>query len=137
MRILLAEDEDTLRTVITEVLEEDGHAVSGFPSGEEALAEFRRNPFPIVITDIVMGRMTGLQLLSEIKTIEPEAILDKNRRNGCRGCPVPMTLDGRMITAQPGPDSDARTASALAFDASYGPIGACGLVSSMAFPGRP
>lgn len=75
LRILLAEDEDTLRTVITEVLEEDGHAVSGFPTGEAALAEFRRNPFPIVITDIVMGRMTGLQLLAEIKTIEPDAIV--------------------------------------------------------------
>jgi diguanylate cyclase (GGDEF)-like protein len=71
----VAEDEDTLRTVIQEVLEEDGHLVTGVPSGEAALAEFRRSPFPIVITDIVMGHMSGLQLLSEIKTIEPEAIV--------------------------------------------------------------
>jgi diguanylate cyclase (GGDEF)-like protein len=75
MRILVAEDEDTLRTVITEVLETDGHEVVGAASGEAALEIFRRTPFSLVLTDIVMGRLTGLDLLSEIKLIDPGSLV--------------------------------------------------------------
>ncbi len=73
--ILLAEDEATLRTVISEVLEEDGYSVTDVGSGEEALRRFNREPFPIVITDIVLGRMTGLELLAQIKDKSPETVV--------------------------------------------------------------
>ncbi len=75
MRILVAEDENTSRSVICEVLESDGHEVTGAASGEEALESFRRSPFPLVLTDVAMQRMTGLDLLAEIKLISPDAIV--------------------------------------------------------------
>ncbi len=75
MRILVADDEDTLRSVISQVLESDGHEITGAASGEEALEIFRREPFPLVLTDIVMRRMTGLDLLAEIKLISPGAMV--------------------------------------------------------------
>lgn len=74
-RVLVAEDEETLRTVISEVLEEAGFPVTAVPSAEKALEEFRKNPFPIVLTDIVMQRMTGLQLLEEVKMVDPDSVV--------------------------------------------------------------
>jgi diguanylate cyclase (GGDEF)-like protein len=75
LRILLAEDEETLRTVIQEVLEEGGYRVTAVASAEEALVAFRANPFPIVLTDIVMGGMSGLQLLDEVKQIDSDSVV--------------------------------------------------------------
>jgi len=75
IRILIAEDEDTLRAVISEVLADDGHEVTAVPSGERALEEFKANPFPLVLTDIVMGRMSGIELLQAVKEFDPAALV--------------------------------------------------------------
>ncbi len=75
VRILVADDEETLRSVITEVLTEDGHEVTAVGSAEEALEAFRENSFPLVITDIIMGSMSGLELLNEIKVLDPDALV--------------------------------------------------------------
>jgi len=74
-RVLVAEDEETLRTVISEVLEDEGYQVTAVPSGEDALEAFRRNPFPIVVTDIVMHTMSGLQLLEHVKAIDSDTVV--------------------------------------------------------------
>ena len=73
--VLIVDDEDTLRGVIAQVLEEDGYDVTEASSGEKALELFRANTFPIVITDIVMGRMSGLELLQEIMLLESDALV--------------------------------------------------------------
>ena len=65
-RILVVDDEDTIRTVISELLREEGHEVVDVPSGEVALEAFREKPFPLVIPDIVMGKMTGIELMVEL-----------------------------------------------------------------------
>ena len=75
MSILVCDDESTLRAVLTQVLREDGHEVTSAASGEEGLALFRSRPFAIVLTDIVMGGMNGLDLLREIKLIDPDAVV--------------------------------------------------------------
>ncbi len=75
MRILVADDEETLRIVISQVLMAEGHEVTTAASGEEALELFRANPFPMVVTDIVMRRMTGLELLVKVKEIDSECLV--------------------------------------------------------------
>ncbi len=74
-RILVVDDEPTLRSVISEVLTDDGHEVVTAASGEQALALFRKSPFPIVMTDIIMGRMSGLDLLKEVKIFDPDTLV--------------------------------------------------------------
>ncbi len=74
-RVLVVDDEDTLRTVIGQVLEEDGYDVTEAPSGEKALELFRQSPYPIVITDVIMGKMSGLELLQEVKLLDPESLV--------------------------------------------------------------
>lgn len=75
LRILVVDDEPTIRSVIGQVLRLDGHDAVEVGSAEEALDAFRVNPFPLVITDIIMGAKTGLELLSELKQIDPETLV--------------------------------------------------------------
>lgn len=75
LRVLVVDDEPTLRTVIGRVLEMDGHEVALASSAEEALALFRESPFPLVITDIVMGGRSGLQLLRDVRQLEPDTLV--------------------------------------------------------------
>ena len=74
VRVLLVEDEDTIRGVLARVLRRDGFEVAQASSAEDALAQFHREPFPLVVTDIVMGGMTGLELLKEIRRLDDETV---------------------------------------------------------------
>jgi len=71
-RILVVDDEQSLRIILSQVLSDDGHMVTVASNGEEAIELFRKEPFPLVFTDIVMGKMNGLELLRQIKEIAPE-----------------------------------------------------------------
>lgn len=72
LHVLVVDDDDTIRSVFAQVLEEDGYPVAEASSGEEALEIFRRELQPIVLTDIRMGGMSGIKLLQEIKEINPD-----------------------------------------------------------------
>jgi len=72
LRVLIAEDDDTLRSVIRMVLESDGFQVTEASSGEQALELFNKRPFPIVLSDVVMGGMSGLDLLGKVVESAPE-----------------------------------------------------------------
>jgi diguanylate cyclase (GGDEF)-like protein len=72
MRILVTDDEESLRTVVSRVLTEDGHEVTEAASGEQALEVFLKHPFPLVITDVKMGGMSGIDLLKRIKEINQD-----------------------------------------------------------------
>ncbi len=72
IRILVADDEASLRGLLAEVLSEHGYEVTTVESGEEALKVFRAAPFPLVITDIRMGKISGIDLLEEVKRVSPE-----------------------------------------------------------------
>lgn len=49
--------------------------VTAAENAEEALSQFRKEPFPLVITDIIMGKMSGLDLLKEVRIIQPETLV--------------------------------------------------------------
>lgn len=74
-RVLVVDDEDTIRGLVAQVLAEDGHEVVEASAGEEALEKFRLEPFPLIVTDIHMGKMTGLDLLKEVKVLDPESVV--------------------------------------------------------------
>jgi diguanylate cyclase (GGDEF)-like protein len=74
MRILVVDDEETLRRVIGRVLRRDNHDVVEAANAEEALELFQQDPFPVVISDIVMGKMSGLDLLEKLRVTDPETV---------------------------------------------------------------
>ncbi|UPU34520.1 diguanylate cyclase [Geomonas paludis] len=72
MELLVVDDEETLRSVVSQVLSADGFTVSEAASGEEALEAFRAGSHQLVITDIRMSGMSGIELLNEIKSHNPD-----------------------------------------------------------------
>ena len=72
--ILLVDDEQGIRTVMGLSLRDAGYNVITVASGEEALQLFAERPIPIVITDIRMPGMNGLDLLKHIKILAPETV---------------------------------------------------------------
>lgn len=71
-RVLVVDDEPSICAVISQVLVDDGFEVTCVGSGEEALAQFQAKPYPVVITDVVMPGMDGMELLRQIKDLLPE-----------------------------------------------------------------
>jgi signal transduction histidine kinase/ligand-binding sensor domain-containing protein/ActR/RegA family two-component response regulator len=73
-RILLVDDEASLAEVGTQMLERLGYEVQGISNPIDALETFREKPnrFQLVISDLTMPHMTGLQLTEEIKKINPD-----------------------------------------------------------------
>src|SRR3990172_8445039 len=72
-KILAVDDEESIRNVLSMVLSGDGHDVTTAASAEEALQFFMQEPYPLVITDVRMEGMSGLQLLQEVKRHNPDS----------------------------------------------------------------
>ena len=72
MDILIAEDDFISRKLLVNILEELGHIVSVASDGEEAWQLYRKQPCRMVITDWLMPRMDGLQLVEKIRSEIPE-----------------------------------------------------------------
>lgn len=70
--ILLIDDEADIRDVLEISLSDIGYTVVTAANGNDALSLFRENPFPIVITDIKMPGLDGIELLRHIKGIYPD-----------------------------------------------------------------
>ena len=70
LRILLAEDDPFFRKVINSYLESDGYLVTAVTNGQEALARLRAEPFDLVVSDIEMPLMDGLELVRAIRADE-------------------------------------------------------------------
>ena len=71
MNILVVEDDDALRDALLITLEAAGYRVTGADGGPSALAQLERQAVHMVISDLRMSPMDGLQLLAEIRTRKP------------------------------------------------------------------
>ena len=67
LRILIVEDNESMREGMVQVLRKEGHDVSEATNGSEGLSQAATRPFDLVITDYRMAGTDGLQLLKEIK----------------------------------------------------------------------
>ncbi len=72
MRILVVEESFETRELVAQILTEDGHEVTLAQWAEDALEIYRKAPFPVVITEIAMRSMSGIELLKKIKQICPD-----------------------------------------------------------------
>ena len=70
--ILLAEDDDSMRRFLKNALEKAGHAVIDASQGDEALTELQLREFDLLLTDIVMPVMDGIELARQAAEIDPE-----------------------------------------------------------------
>jgi DNA-binding response OmpR family regulator len=66
-RILLAEDDDYLRELMKEAMEENGYAVTGCADGQQAIDTFNKNTFDISLLDIMMPYKDGFMVAKKIR----------------------------------------------------------------------
>jgi CheY-like chemotaxis protein len=73
LRILYVEDNPLVREVTSELLSQEERQVVALGTAEEALHAFKADPFDVVITDISLPVMSGLDLARNILTLKPSA----------------------------------------------------------------
>ncbi len=71
--VLLADDENTLRKNLAQVLEEEGFEVIACRDGTEALRALKARNVDVVITDLRMPGITGMELIDHVRKLAPEA----------------------------------------------------------------
>ena len=72
-KILLVEDDDQLRDLLKEILIGAGYEVSEAPDGTGVCDLYRKQHFNLVITDLVMPKMEGIELIMELRRIDKNA----------------------------------------------------------------
>jgi DNA-binding NtrC family response regulator len=70
--ILVVDDEDALRTVLTNELTNEGYEVRNAADGDEALTELQKVEYDLVLLDIKMPRVNGFEVLKFIKDQQPK-----------------------------------------------------------------
>jgi two-component system, cell cycle response regulator CpdR len=72
IRILLAEDDDSMRIYLARALERVGYHVMAVENGVAALPLLESEPFDLLLTDIVMPEMDGIELAQKAAEIAPD-----------------------------------------------------------------
>ncbi|MBZ5639450.1 MAG: sigma-54 dependent transcriptional regulator [Acidobacteriia bacterium] len=71
-RVLLVDDDPSLRRVVEYQLGEAGYAVVGAETGEQAIETLRREPFDLLLTDVLMPGMDGITLVDRARMLRPD-----------------------------------------------------------------
>ena len=73
-RVLVVDDEQVIREILTDFLSMEGYIVRAVEDGQAALDELADNHYDIVLTDMKMPKLGGLELLDEIAKMEREVV---------------------------------------------------------------
>src|ERR1041385_1296308 len=77
IRILLVDDDDLSRGAVHRMLERAGYSVHSTAQGSLAIVRYKTDPSDLVITDLIMPETDGLEIIQELRRIDPAVkILD-------------------------------------------------------------
>ncbi|MBX5482993.1 MAG: sigma-54-dependent Fis family transcriptional regulator [Myxococcaceae bacterium] len=74
-RVLIVDDHDTMREGMAVTLRKQGHDISAVRSGADAIATYRKQRFDVVVTDLKMEQMDGIELVRQLREFDPEAVV--------------------------------------------------------------
>ncbi|HMS84832.1 MAG TPA: sigma-54 dependent transcriptional regulator [Nitrospira sp.] len=74
-KILVVDDEQSLREVLSIMLKRAGYAVTSATDGEEAVELLQKEIFDLVITDLRMPKVDGMEVLKAVKSASPETVV--------------------------------------------------------------
>jgi CheY-like chemotaxis protein len=93
-RILLVDDEETIRLTLATLLQRRGYAVTVVANGAEALALIEQQEFDLLLLDLLMPGLSGLEVARHARTIQPmAAILILTGSSEIEGAPGAPRLD--------------------------------------------
>ena len=100
-RVLVVDDSPSLQLLLRTVLEEAGHELYLAASGEEALELYKRHPIDVVVTDIQMPRGDGLELITALKGLYPDASIVAVSGKGLPKLQMAQLAGARSILTKP------------------------------------
>ena len=65
-KLLVVEDEQFLRDLYIQILQEEGYEVDSAEDGEEGLSKLSKNQYDLVLLDVILPKMDGLQILERL-----------------------------------------------------------------------
>ncbi len=71
-RVLIVDDEERFRITLSKLLKAKGVDVTHLGSAKLALEELEKNPYDVILLDVKMPEMNGIEALAEIKKIKPD-----------------------------------------------------------------
>ncbi len=71
-KILIIDDEKAIRKTLSEILAFEGHHITEAIDGEDGLQKFKENTFDVVLCDIKMPKMDGIEFLEKAKSVNPD-----------------------------------------------------------------
>ncbi|MFN0119603.1 MAG: sigma-54-dependent transcriptional regulator [Blastocatellia bacterium] len=74
-RLMVADDERSLRELLELVFKREGHQITSVANGREALAALAQGSFDLIITDVKMPDVTGIELLRAVREQSPETMV--------------------------------------------------------------
>src|SRR5713101_9096122 len=72
--ILVVDDEENLRNLLSKILSDGGHAVETAADGEAALAKYKASRFDLVLLDLKLPKLDGMSVLRGIMEHDPDAL---------------------------------------------------------------
>ena len=75
IKVLVVDDEEIVRESLAGWLEKDGYTLQMAPGGQEAIDALKREPYSILLADLKMPGVDGLQVLEEAKRLQPEVVV--------------------------------------------------------------
>ena len=75
IKILVVDDEENIRFLFKEELEEEGYSVEVASNGHEAIEKEKKAKFDVIVMDIKMPGMDGIQALNEIKNFNKDQLV--------------------------------------------------------------
>lgn len=109
-RILVVDDEELICTLLERKLKKEGYVVATTTDPEEGLRKLKTSPFDVILTDLRMGKMDGLELLMRARKVKPEcdvvimtgfATVESARRSltqgACDYITKPLDMDNELL----------------------------------------
>ncbi len=100
-QILIVEDDDADRLLLGAALEEAGHDLHFAEDGEEALTIYAKNPVDVVVTDIMMARKDGVELIMALRKLNPDLAIIAVSGKGPTGLGFAELAGAQKIMAKP------------------------------------
>jgi len=75
INILVVDDEDVMRSLFIDILQDKGYKVTAVPDGREAQDKARDTFFHVAFIDVHMPVMSGIQTLQAIRTVSPNTLI--------------------------------------------------------------
>ncbi|MBV8856392.1 MAG: sigma-54-dependent Fis family transcriptional regulator [Acidobacteria bacterium] len=136
IKILFVEDDDRLREVLLEAAAIEDYDAQGVATAEAAVERLRDEPFDILVTDVALPGMSGLDLLRHCPRLRPgilsivitahgtvDTAVEAMKRGAADFITKPFALDGLLGTIRVAAERAARTRAVMQGGAGEGPAG--------------